>query len=186
MQNESRQSGTDLSNLNAATPTTVQKADSPASAWAGKHLYPIDPRTGKRRASVKPTTVPTKILAALTNIGNMTTTELGLHIGVDKATIGHHIRLLRSAGHPIYIRGWQVRETVGRSSPIYSIPGSNAHRADLPRPPAQSKAEQKRKRYWKNRTTILLQRHGQKSKLFRLNNPFGLTPETIQHDLCNP
>lgn len=146
--------------------------------------FPKDPLTGKRASSVPPTTVPLGIRTALSQVGPMSTTELGLHLGVDKATICHYLRKLREAKMPYFISGWSMPDGPGRASPVWAFEDRGTNLKDARRP-TQTKAEQKRKRYARNKILVSIQRHGTASKSLRLNNPFALTAKDLQYDVCN-
>lgn len=143
------------------------------------HRYPVDPITGKRLSAVPPSKFPQMIREALVSIGHMTTTELGLHIGTTRAVVAMHIRAMRRHNDPIFIHGWEFLPAGGRPSPVYILqPGG--HDVKLYK---KSRAEKRRKRYAENRARIRLLDSGSASKIFRLNNIFGLTAiQEVEHE----
>lgn len=126
----------------------------------------------KKKSSVPPTEISTKILEALRAVGAMTTTELGLYLCNARQTIAQHIRSLRKEPSVLRISGWVFPEGRGRASPQYDLK-KGPLRKDVPKP-TQTTAEQKRKRYRKDKLRVSLQRNGGRSKSSRVNNIFGV------------
>lgn len=142
--------------------------------------YPVDPLTGKRKATVPPSDTPDLIRGALKNVGKMNTLELSAYLDIPVPRAALWIRRMRDAGELIRVVGWTPAPGSGKSSPVYALFKDGATRQDMPRPAPLSSAEQKRLRYAKSRVLISLQRNGKDSKFFRLNNIFGITHDHTQ------
>lgn len=123
-----------------------------------------------RESRVPPSPIKMSIMRSLVNIGPMDCGELARLIGTTREVIAQYVRQMRVAGVTIRISGWAYPEGVGRAAPVYEA----SDKQDVPKPPRQSVAEQKRKRYAKKRAIVRLQQSGKKSALYRLNNILGL------------
>ena len=123
-----------------------------------------------RASRVPPSPIKLEIQAALQQIGPMDCGELSRLIGTTREVVAQYVRQMRDLGVTIRISGWAYPEGVGRAAPIYDV----GLLPDVPKPPRQSVAEQKRKRYAKNRAVVRIQQSGKKSALYRLNNILGL------------
>lgn len=128
----------------------------------------------KRKSTVPASTITERLLEGLKQAGPMTTTELAYYLGHTRGTLATHIRLLRKgAEDPLRITGWVFPEGRGLASARYGLKKGSPDKTDAPKP-KQTIAEQKRKRYHKDKLRVSLQRNGERSKSFRVNNLFGV------------
>lgn len=133
----------------------------------------------KRKSSVRPSPYYEKMLDTFDKVGHMSISEMAHYLGVQNQMIAHHIRVLRERGVALRIVRWRLKEIKGRREPVYGY-RANPLAKDIPRqdvkePPPISRKEQKDRYYKKYRIKISLKNHGAKSKIARVNNPFGLT-----------
>lgn len=135
----------------------------------------------KRKSSVAPSPYYALILDILECFGPMTIKEMARYLDIQFQMVSHHLRVMRSEGKHIYKVDWELKDVKGRRSPIYGL-GTEDITEDVPEPPPISRQEQKRRYYKKHKLRINLKAYGERSLMNRINNPFGLSFNTVNTD----